>query len=87
MLEHECAAALPADHQVFGGQRADGLARRALADTEFGCDLELVGDELARLPAARADALEELGMHLGIERSLITFGGVHFVLPFDKTFM
>src|SRR4029079_16912457 len=40
VLENERAAALPADDQVFGGQSADGLARRALADAAFGSDVD-----------------------------------------------
>ena len=68
VLDHERAAALPAHHQTLGRQVADRLARRALADAELGGDLELVGDELARLPLARADALDQVLAHLGVER-------------------
>ena len=59
VLVDERAAALLAHDQLLGGQRADGLARRALADAELAGDLELVGDQLAGLPLAGPDALDQ----------------------------
>ena len=78
VLDHERAPSLPAQHQPLGGQLADGLAGRALAHAELGGDLELVGDELARLPFARADALDQAFAHLGIERpGIVVVGQAH----------
>ena len=68
VLDHERAASLPPQHQALGGQPLDGLAGGALADPELAGDLELVGDQLTRLPDARADALDELVAHLGVQR-------------------
>ena len=85
VLDHERAAALPAHHQPLGRQIADGLAGRALADAELGGDLELVGDELAWLPLARADALDQALAHLGVERSAaVVVGQAHQVAPLPK---
>ena len=80
VLDHERAAPLPAHHQPLGREVADRLARRALADAELGGDFELVGDQLAGLPLARADALDQALAHLGVEGSVaISVGQAHAV--------
>src|SRR5439155_12641933 len=70
--------ALPPHHEALGRQVADGLASRPLADPELGGDLELVGDELSRLPLARADALDQALAHLGVKRTIaVSVGAAH----------
>ena len=75
VLDHERAAALPAHHETLGCQVADRLAGGALAHAELGGDLELVGDELARLPLARADAIDQALAHLGVQWPTAVFVG------------
>jgi hypothetical protein len=49
---HKRALALAAHDQVFGGQFIDGLAHRALADLEAGCQLHFTGDQFSGAPFA-----------------------------------
>src|SRR5262245_5226637 len=75
VLHDEGATALLTHHQTLSGQSADRLARGALADAKFRGDLKFTGNELARLPNARADALHELLPDLGVERAGVRGGG------------
>ncbi|MNR09847.1 hypothetical protein D3C85_1260690 [compost metagenome] len=66
---HESTLALPARHQVLGGQFVDGLAHRALADLVARGQVHFARDHFARFPFAGLQALGNQGLDLLVERA------------------
>jgi hypothetical protein len=63
------AFALPAHHQVFGGQLVNRFAHRALADAKARGQVHLAGDHVPRLPLATLQALQDQYFDLLVERT------------------
>ena len=66
---HKGAFALPAHHQVFGGQFVNGLAHCALADAKARSQLHFAWDGLARLPFTLLQALQDQPLDLLVQRA------------------
>ena len=60
----ECALALSAHHQVFGGEFVNRLAHGALAHAESRREVHLARDRLTGLPFAGFEALREQDLYL-----------------------
>ncbi len=61
------AFALAAGYQVFCGQFINGFAHCALTDLEAASQLDFAGDELARFPLSRLQALQNQAFDLLVQ--------------------
>ena len=64
---NKSALALATHDEVLGRQFVDGLAHRTLADLETPCQLDFAGNQLARLPFARLQALRNERLDLLVQ--------------------
>ena len=67
MGRDKSAFALAADQQIFGSQRIDGFAHRALADFVAPSQFGLAGNGAARFPLARLQALGNQRLNLLVQ--------------------